>query len=273
MSRRVEALYEVLKQACKDQYGFAPERISENLQYLGTVGAEDQFSSTSGEPDSTAAHRFSDRVFGAEIHLTLNPAIATLFQRPEKNGEDWAKWRLAEYCKTDVQIQTERDAREANIQCTLKSPLWASVGPFVRSQYPTHESYVDGAIAGVGVYLLVERLAEKVDPELLALSEQIGAKDSEGISWYLQLAYQHEHELSLWEKVKAHPNIKAIDGLLDRLISGDREATDRVVELANEVCDLFREAEGDNDLIITLVERDRLTKMRTPAAEVLSPAP
>ncbi|WP_274644210.1 hypothetical protein [Pseudomonas serbica] len=305
MSRRIEALFVVLQEACKEQFGFAPERIKENLQYLGTVGDSSLLDAITGELNANAVHRFSDRVWGAEIQLSLNPVNATLFERPpmmpwpekllakfgdaeinrfneilsaqaKKIGQIWPEKMLTEYRKTDLEIKAERDARDANVKYTLESPLWASVGPFVRSQFPGHETSVAGAMSAISLYRLVEELAEKGDPDFVTFAEHIGAKTTEELSWHLEMTYRCEHEMAVWEKIKSHPSVKAIDILLPELNSGSRHAKSKVEELAYEVCDSlpqYEEVAVDSHLIILLVTRNQVAKQPVQIPEDDSPAP
>lgn len=274
MSRRIDALYDVLEEACKEQFGFAPERVQENLQYMGAAGAMDKPVTNLEDHVSPNVHRFRDLVRGTEIHLSLHPVKATLLESANFIGQGWPEKLQAEYCKTDVQIKAERDARDAKVKYTLESPLWAKIGSFVRTQFPGHETSDDGAISGISLYRLVEDLAEKGDSDFAAFAEHIGEKKAEELSWYLAMAYQREHELMVWEKVKAHPNIKTISNMLD-LIPGSRLAGSRVDELAYEVCDSipeYREESVDKELIVLLVMRNRVAMQPAPPEED-SPAP
>jgi hypothetical protein len=247
MSRRTDALFVILQEACKAQFGFAPERISDNLQYMG--------------PLTGVSHRFRDHMSHSEIHLSLNPPTATLFQREGEDEPDWPESLLQAYCKSDEQLQAEQEAWDEKLRFALASPLWASYSADIHAMFRDHPTYNGSApVPRVGAYDLVVELSAKGDLELAAFAEKMGTQDLHELSSYLLKTHHREAELEVWDLVKDHPNIQAIENLIDQVLAGDKAADKEAGRLSTEMFPLLPQhhlSPTTESLLIVLVMRDR----------------
>jgi hypothetical protein len=261
MSRDVDVLFEMLQEACGKQFGFASERISDNLQYMG--------------PLHDGQHRFRDTLSHAEIHLTLNPLSAALFERPGQPELDWSESLLTEYRKSDDQLQVEHDARLANIRLTLESPLWATHGAYIRSLFPEQPNQVTGTEPFIGAYNLVGELLGQADPEFVAFSKRMGTPDVQELTFYLIDVYKLEIEDQIWAAIKENPKLKAIVKVTDEVLLGVSSADKEAKRLAREIEEALPshlQGEGVASQIIILTMRNR-SMIASSEPEPPSPAP
>lgn len=263
MSRHVDELFEALQKTCAEQFCFVPERILDNIQYMG--------------PLSGGRHRFRDSMSHAEIHLTLNPVYATLFERPGQTELDWPEELRESYRKTDDQFEVEYVARQAKLQYAIKSPIWATHGAGIRSTFAALPDC--GSVnldAYAGTYDLVVKLLKDADPEFAEFAERMGANDAEELSFYLLDTYKLEIEAEVWEVVKLHPNIQQIGDAIERVMRGDYSADKEARRLAQEVVETLPahlKVLGVEIHVMGSVMRNRSSVVTDPAPEGSSPTP
>jgi hypothetical protein len=223
MNLRVDELFEILQKVCAEQFGFVPERILDNLHYIGPLSGD--------------RHAFRDSMSLAEIHLTLNPVSATLFERPGAEL-DWSQELRDSYYKTDDQLDAEHAVWDENIRETLKSPLWATHGAYIRSLIPNHPTYVHRNLEPqLGAYKLITQLLEQADPDAVAFSERMGTTDVQELSFYLLEVYQREMAVEVWAAIKSHPNTKSIVKAVEENLLDYNKPGSQARRLASEIAE------------------------------------
>lgn len=242
MNRPESELFEILKEACAKQFGFASDRVLNDLQYMGIMPGD--------------RHGFRDMRSHLEIHLSLDPSDVILFGLPGQSEPGWPEDMRKAYCKTDDQLEADHVAWEANIRLSLQSPLWATYGAYIRSLIPEHPTYVPrGLEPQLGAYNLITELVDQADPDVQTFSERMGTTDVQELSFYLLEVYEREIEIELWEAVKSHPNTKKIVRAVEVSLQDYTKPGSQARRLASQIAETLPthlKRPGSESQIITL---------------------
>lgn len=222
MTSTADELLKILQEACAKQFGFAPDRVLNDLEYMGVLPGD--------------RHGFRDKNVHLQIHLRLNPTDAILFGLPGQSAPGWPEDMLEMYGKTDDQLHAEYVAREENLALTLKSPLWATHGAYIRSLIPDHPTYVDRKLQPqLGAYNLVDALIAKADPDILDFSKRMGTTDVQELSFYLMFVYDRECDVEVLNALKSHPNTKQIVKVVEESLQDYNKPGSQARRLASEI--------------------------------------
>lgn len=187
---KVDKLFSLLREACQASFGFVPNRISSNMQYMGKVGH--------------ATYRFRDSICHAEIHMRTQPLKVELKER-DADERDWTDGLLASYRRSDDDVIKESESLERRKRKALKTALWASQKAFVLSLYQDEPTYKPGRAAPY--YALkdhVHQLAKQDDQALREFSEQMGIHNLDEVAGLLGDAYHFQKIAEMWKAVRRH---------------------------------------------------------------------
>jgi hypothetical protein len=225
----VNELFEALRETCKGQFGFEPNRISENMHYMGLLGP--------------GKHRFRDSLSHSEIHLTLKPLEAQLHESGVPGDPDWPEELKAEYRKSDDVVQNEHDEESRKVAFARQSALWLRNREYLRSLFRDDPTYQPGGpTPRDAATSLLEQLAAAADADFVRFSDGLGTADIPTLASRLLAPYFAECRDEMWNQIRSNPLYAELEKVCLTLSSPDAAAQPAAEERARELATSIREA-------------------------------
>lgn len=195
--RRINELFETLRDLCQQEFGFEPGRVSANLHFMGQI--------------SHGKYLFRDSMCHAQIHLTTKPSRVELYERPNGAKPDWTAELIASYRLTDEQVSQDLNLVEANGRNALGSGLWRTHGAYIKSLFRQHPTYVEGQMPPCdAIRALVDRLIDQDDPEVIEFASLLEINDPRWIAHWLTQPYHLSNKEEMWAVVHQHPDFNEL---------------------------------------------------------------
>ncbi|MBI6727113.1 hypothetical protein YA0089_26225 [Pseudomonas viridiflava] len=208
--QETDKLFELLRTACQQQFAFEPNRISENMHYMGRMSA--------------TKHRFRDSLSHSEIHLMVQPNAdapphAVLFERGTDADGDWPESFKASYRKTDDEIQAAREALQSKEQYVRHSAIWAEHAPYLRSLFREHPTYAGdaGPTPRDGAEELARRLLTEGGLAFAEFAKRLESDSPAALGHWLLTAYSTESTEQMEHLVRSdarYPQLISAAGVL-----------------------------------------------------------
>jgi len=155
-------LFEMLRTACREQFGFNPSQVSAGMRYMG--------------PHNSKEHRFRDTGTHSQIILQVDTGKARLVKKYEGQVY-WDEAELAQYRKSDAQVKAEQDLEDARTKAAAASAFFLKHAPYLRSLYRGHPEYKEeNPNPWDGAEVLLQKALRDGDPDALAFAEAMGTR-------------------------------------------------------------------------------------------------
>jgi hypothetical protein len=174
---KIDELFDTLRAACARQFGFNPRRVTEGMRYVGKEGH-----------GKDLVHVFKD--VRTHSQVALKSTFVTL---REKQGDKphWTETEKARYKNTNIEIDAEIAAMQAELDFTRNSPLYQDHREQLLSHYKDWPGYqAGGANPREAAKSLIATLTVAHDSRLAAFAEHMGSNDPEHLA-HLLLAPCH----------------------------------------------------------------------------------
>jgi hypothetical protein len=225
----VNGLFEALRETCQRQFGFEPNRISANMEYMGPLGA--------------GQHRFRDTLSKSEIHLTLKPLEARLHERGLPDEPDWPEQLKAEYRKSDDSVHAEHDDESRKTAFARQSALWVRNRNYLRSLFLDDPTYQPGGPTHMtAATALLEKLAGAGDADFVQFSEGLGTTDVSELASRLLSACHDERKDEMWNQVRGGEQYAQLQKVCATLASSKGAAAAKAEKQARELAAAIRDA-------------------------------
>ena len=221
-------LFEMLRTACQEQFGFNPTQVSAGMRYMG--------------PLSSKEHRFRDTGTHSQIILQVDTGKARLLKKYE--GQDyWDEAELAEYRKSDAQVKAERDLEEARTKAAAASAFFLTHAPYLRSLYRDHPEYKEeNPSPWDGAELLLQKALRDGDPDAQAFADAMGTRKVNELAGRLLDPIGDEHQAEEMRRIRENPGyanalqaLVALRAMPDEPKDAVDAAEEQFHELATEI--------------------------------------
>lgn len=227
----INRLFEQLRDACEAQFGFVPNRVSDNVEYMGRLPGK--------------KHRFRDTLTKSEIHMKVTGEIVSveLHERLIHPEGDWTDEVIKTYKVSDEAVRSELYQAEQDKRYAAKSALWAWHGDYLKSLYHQHPTYKEGGpTPNEGIRLLLSDPDVQQSGAYLEFSDHYSGQD---LARHLLSAYGFECKEAMSKLVKVNPHYPDLLEAVKAMVS-DKEGDefnetlfDNAVEIAIRVIDMI----------------------------------
>lgn len=227
----INRLFEQLRDACEAQFGFVPNRVSDNVEYMGRL--------------RNRKHRFRDTLSKSEIHMRVSGEKVTveLHERLIHPDGDWTDEIIQAYKVSDEAVQAELDQAERSKHFAAQSALWLMHGDYLKSLYRDHPTYQDGGPTPMkGVEDLLSNPEVQQSDAYLEFSTHYNGQN---LARHLLSAYEFERKEAVAQLVKVNPHypelLEAVKAMTLNKGSDafDEDLFDNAVDVAIRIIDMI----------------------------------